>query len=93
MALTGLDGQTSILNGLCVVRDAEEDLVAYQPRKPPTLPPFADKSLSLMTPEEQAWLDANPAWPKMLELDWSKTAEDRGWVDDEPRPEEEHDEY
>lgn len=83
LALLGLDGQTRILNGLAVVKDEEENVVAYHPRKPPTLPPFAGKNLSLLSPEQQTWLQNHPHWPSELELDWSKTAEDRGWSEEE----------
>lgn len=89
VALTGLDGQTRILNGLVVVKDEEKNVVAYNPRRPPTLPPFADRSLSLLTPNERVWLDTHPHWPNELELDWDKQAEDRGWADDEEPPVEE----
>lgn len=81
MALTQLDGNTTILNGLCVVKDDEKDVIAYHPGKPPTLPPFADPCLSLLTAPQKEWWKAHPSWPKELELDWTTQAEDRGWGD------------
>jgi hypothetical protein len=81
MALTKIGGDTVILNGLCVVRDEEADVIAYNPKNPPTLPEFADQKLSLLTEKQQEWWKRNPGWPKMLELDWDKKAEDSGWGD------------
>jgi len=74
MAITHLDEQTVILNGLVVVKDEEKDLVVYDPRRPPDLPPFAKKGMSLLTERERAWLDTHPHWPRELELDWSRRA-------------------
>jgi hypothetical protein len=81
MAFTKLDGDVVILNGLCVVKDDEMGVVAYNPTKPPTLPEFADQTLSLLTERQKAWWKQNPGWPKLLELDWENEAEDRGWGD------------
>ena len=84
VAITNLKGEMAILNGVCVVKDEETDIVAYNPRKPPTLPPFADQNMKLLTVGEQKWLVTHPTWPKELELDWDKQSEDRGWDENDP---------
>lgn len=84
LALTNMEGETRVLSGVCVVKDEETDIVAYNPRKPPTLPPFADQNMTLLTIGEQKWLAAHPTWPRELELDWDKQPEDRGWDENDP---------
>ena len=71
IAVTMMKGETFILNGLVVVKDEENGVVAYNPRCPPDLPPFADKNLGILTETEQKWLGCHPHWPNELELDSS----------------------
>lgn len=84
IAFTNLRGQTVLLNGLCLVVNEEDGSVAYHPRRPPRLPPFADQGLKLMEAAQEEWLKRHPDWPRELadDVDFDKPLGDgAGWLD------------
>lgn len=59
------DGKEEILNSRCVVWCEKDREMAYSPRNLPELP----EKFAIMDGKLSSWLDKNPHWPALLELE------------------------
>jgi len=62
--LVHLDGDTEVLNRKVVIVNTETGLTVYNPRR---VAIASDRPF--FTPQETAWLQRNPQWPGILELE------------------------
>lgn len=58
------DGTTEVLSKKVVVKNLETGDICYDPRAVPDYP----GNRAFITGSEKLWLDENPHWPKVLEL-------------------------